>query len=116
MLDLEYARSYYPENDPVHGFDHILRVVQLAETLAQSEGADLEIVRAAALLHDSRIQVSEDGCDTKRRLDHHEVSAELAASILTEKGWSQDRIRAVQHCIRSHRFRDEQTTRSHGAF
>jgi uncharacterized protein len=110
MLDLEKVRSYYPENDPVHGFDHVLRVVQLAEMLAQSEGADLEIVRAAALLHDSRIQVSDDGRDANRRLDHHEVSAELAASFLKEKGWSQDRILAVQHCIRAHRFRDEQTT------
>jgi uncharacterized protein len=109
MFEWEKVRSFYPENDPVHGFDHVLRVVQLAEMLAQAEGANLEIVRAAALLHDSRIQVSDDSSDAERRLEHHEVSAELAASFLKGLGWSQNRILAVQHCIRAHRFRDEQT-------
>jgi len=52
MPTLAAARSWYPANDPVHGFDHILRVYHLAGRLARSEGADLEIVQAAALLHD----------------------------------------------------------------
>ena len=53
MPTIESARSWYPVNDPVHGFDHVLRVYHLAEQLALAEGADLEIVRAAALLHDA---------------------------------------------------------------
>lgn len=102
MLTLEFARRYYPSTDPVHGFDHIERVVALAERLAYSEGADLEIVRAAALLHD--IEGSHPAGD--ERGSHHVQSADLAGEILREQGWPDERIRAVQHCIRAHRYRD----------
>ncbi|NMC14675.1 MAG: HD domain-containing protein [Chloroflexi bacterium] len=51
MPTIEQARTWYP-NDPVHGFDHVLRVYHLAEHIAKIEGADIEIVRAAVLLHD----------------------------------------------------------------
>jgi uncharacterized protein len=102
MLTLETARAWYPASDPVHGFDHIQRVYQMAERLAQAEGADLEIVRAAALLHD--IEGSHPG--EAERGNHHHQSAEIAAEILRNEGWDEDRIAAVQHCIRAHRYRD----------
>lgn len=53
-LSIEQARDYYPGDDPVHGFDHVLRVLKTAERIGMEEGADLEILRAAALLHDSK--------------------------------------------------------------
>ena len=53
MIDLEQARQLYEGAEAVHDFDHVLRVLALAERLARDEGADLEIVRAAALLHDA---------------------------------------------------------------
>jgi len=46
MLDIETARSWYPATDPVHGFDHILRVYRMVERLAVEEDADLDIVRS----------------------------------------------------------------------
>ena len=42
-----------PTGDPVHDYDHVMRVYRMAERIAQAEGADMEIVRAAALLHDA---------------------------------------------------------------
>lgn len=102
MLTLESARKWYPASDPVHGFDHIERVYRMAERLALAEGADLEIVRAAALLHD--IEGSHPAGE--ERANHHHQSADLAAEILRAEGWSQERIAAVQHCIRAHRYRD----------
>ncbi|UCD41688.1 MAG: HD domain-containing protein [Chloroflexota bacterium] len=104
MPDIETARKWYPQVDPVHGFDHILRVYRMAEKIAIAEGADLEIVRAAALLHDAQGSQTEGG--EKGRHDHHHASSEFAEQVLHAEGWSSERIEAVQHCIRAHRFRD----------
>ncbi len=103
MLTLERAREWYPGRDPVHGFDHIQRVYRMAERLALAEGADLEVVRAAALLHD--IEGSYPA-EPGGRQNHHQQSADIAAEILQAEGWPAERITAVQHCIRAHRYRD----------
>jgi uncharacterized protein len=103
MLNLEQARKWYVNTDAVHDFSHIERVYRMAERLAKEEGADLEIVRAAALLHDA------DGTTpgSESRLEHHLRSAEIAGRVLSEEGWPAECITAVQHCIRAHRFRDD---------
>jgi len=101
MLTIEQAKKWYPEQDPVHGFEHIQRVYRLSETLARREGARWEIVRAAVLLHDVHIEGGE-------REDHHLSSAAFAEEILDEEGWSEEDIKAVVHCIRAHRFRDRE--------
>jgi uncharacterized protein len=103
MPTIEQARSWYSGNDPVHDFDHILRVYRTSEHLAQAEGADLEIVRAAALLHDAEGSSPDD---PTRRATHQHASADFAAQVLNAEGWPPERIAAVQHCIRAHRFRD----------
>ncbi len=103
MLTIEEARTWYQETDAVHNFDHIMRVYNMAERLAKAEGADLEIIRAAALLHDS--QGSDPGSESGR-LGHHQASAKFASEVLAEKGWEQEKIEAVQHCILAHRFRN----------
>ncbi|MEW5873434.1 MAG: HD domain-containing protein [Chloroflexota bacterium] len=103
MVDVHTARRWYPPDDPVHGFEHVLRVYRLAERLAQAEGADLEIVRAAALLHDAQ-GGSQAGVQGERE-NHQQASADFAARVLQAEGWPAERIAAVQHCIRAHRFR-----------
>lgn len=101
MITLEQARGWYQDADPIHDFDHILRVYRMAERLAKAEGADLEIVHAAALLHDA------DGTQpgSEERANHHLRSAIFAEKILKEEGWDPAKIAAVQHCIRAHRYR-----------
>jgi uncharacterized protein len=100
----EQAREWMPTGDPVHDYDHVMRVYRMAEHIAQAEGADMEIVRAAALLHDA--VGSAPGTDTpEQRHNHHGSSAEFAATILKQEDWPDERIRAVQHCILAHRFR-----------
>ena len=103
MLTLEKAREWYINTDAVHDFSHIERVYRMARRLAQAEGADLEIVSAAALLHDA--DGTTPGSDTRRQ--HHLRSADFAALILQQEGWPEERIKAVQHCIRAHRYRDD---------
>ncbi len=105
MPSIEQARLWYQDSDPVHDFEHVLRVYHMAEKLAIAEGADLEIIRAAALLHDS--VGSAPGGDGSERLEHHMASADFAGRILHQEGWAEERIQAVQHCIRAHRFRSK---------
>ncbi|MEN8241087.1 MAG: HD domain-containing protein [Chloroflexota bacterium] len=102
MPTIDQARRLYDNSNQVHDFDHVLRVYRLAEQIAGQEGADLEIVRAAALLHD--VDDSSSGGE-EARLEHHEASAAYAGRILKEEGWPDERIQAVQSCIRTHRFR-----------
>lgn len=102
-LSVEHARAFYDAGDPVHGFDHVLRVYLLAQRIGEIEGADLEIIRAAALLHDSR--GADPRGEANERESHHLLSAEFAEEVLRGLGWQAERIAAVQHCIRSHRFR-----------
>lgn len=101
MPTINEARAYYPEDDPVHGFSHVLRVYRLCEFIGEAEGADLTIVRAAALLHDV------DG-DVDVREQHHLAAANFAEKTLLSEGWEMDDIEAVLHCIRAHRFRNEE--------
>lgn len=112
MPTIEQARAWYSLTDPVHGFDHVARVYLLAEHLALAEGADVEVVRAAALLHDAQgdrqgFHDDEAPDEEIQRLKHHHNSAEFARQVLEAEGWTEARINDVQHCIRAHRFRDE---------
>ena len=100
MPTIEEAREFYLDDDPVHGFSHILRVYRLCERIGREENADLTIVRAAALLHDV------EG-DVDVREDHHLAAARFAEKTLMKEGWSEEAIKAVVHCIRAHRFRDD---------
>ena len=101
MPTIEQARLWYTDSDSVHDFEHVLRVYRMAGRIAESEGADLDIIRAAALLHDA--EGAAPGHES--RADHHHASAEFAAHILASEGWTPERVAAVQHCIRAHRYR-----------
>jgi len=98
MITLEGARRLYDGADAAHDFDHVLRVLALAERIAQAEGADVEIVRAAALLHDvARAETAGTGeC-------HAQAGAERAREVLC--GHPPGRVEAVAHAIAAHRFR-----------
>ncbi len=101
MPTIEEARAYYPDDDPVHGFSHVLRVYKLCEIIADAESANLKIVRAAAIFHDV------DG-DVDVREGHHLAAASFAEQTLREEGWERGEIEAVTHCIRTHRFRNHE--------
>jgi len=97
MLTIELARTLYPAADSAHDFDHVLRVVKLAEHIARCEGAQVDIVRAAALLHDVGL--------AEGRAGHEASSARRARAILREHGYDEEFIEAAAHAIESHRFR-----------
>ena len=61
----------------------------------------MEIVQAAALLHDA---VDPEVGETRQ--EHQHAAASFAGRVLAAEGWPAEKIETVQHCIRSHRFRD----------
>jgi uncharacterized protein len=98
MITIDEARSYYGDSDAVHDFDHVLRVLALAEHIGQAEGADMEIVRAAVLLHD----VGRARADAEE-IDHAVLGAAQAREILT--GRPPAKVEAVAHAVAAHRYR-----------
>jgi uncharacterized protein len=100
MITVEEASRFYLENDAAHDFDHVLRVLALAERIGQAEGADLEIVRAAALLHDVA-RADEEGSSTC----HAQAGAQRAREIL--QGHPPEKVEAVAQAIATHRFREK---------
>ncbi len=103
MPTFEQAEAWYAGADPVHDWSHVRRVTVLAERIATAENADAEIVRAAALLHDVPAPPTPGA-----RARHHLWAADFAADVLRAEGWPAERIAAVQHCIRAHRFRGDE--------
>jgi uncharacterized protein len=97
ILSIDDARRLYVAGGGGHDFDHVLRVLALAERIAAAEGADLAVVRTAALLHD--VAESED------RDAHHRLGAQRARELLA--GEPQAFVDAVAHCIEAHRFRHD---------
>lgn len=109
MITIEQARRLYDGAEAVHDFAHVLRVLALAERLAVSEGADREIVRTAALLHDiSRVDDSNFDNDfvlqVEAETDHAVLAARAARHIL--QGRDTAFVDAVAHAIEAHRFRN----------
>jgi len=102
LISVEEAAGYYSENDTAHGFDHVVRVWRLAMRIGKEEGADLEVLQAAALLHDvgRPAEQATGAC-------HAEVSAAMAREILGARGIPAARIDAVADAIARHRYRGD---------
>ncbi len=96
------AAAYFENSRGSHDWSHTERVYQLCVRIGEREGADLEILRIAALLHDIGRHEQDR---TKGQVCHAKVGARLAQSILEEVGLEPDKVERVIHCIRTHRFR-----------
>src|SRR6266700_4280613 len=102
MWLLELARQFMSDEgseDAAHDYDHILRVIALADKIQASEGGDLPTIWAAVALHDI-------GQERERRHggDHALIGATLAAELLKDTPFPQQYIPAVQQAIREHRM------------
>jgi len=110
MITVNFARTLYQDDDPIHGFDHVLRVLSLARRIGQAEGADMLVVETAVLLHDIQ-RAEEDQLAQDPNLeppDHALLAADAARQLLTqiEPPPAPEFIDAVAHAIAAHRFRN----------
>lgn len=87
----------YSAFDYEYRWKHTLRVVQYGKQIAKAEGADVEVVMAACLLHDiSKFDDEEYG------VDHGRVSARIARPFLETLGYSAEQLNNICFSIAVH--------------
>jgi uncharacterized protein len=100
----EFARDHFSEAKYSHDWEHTERVLRLCMHIGDKEGADLEILAIAALLHDIGRAMQDS---SKGSLCHAEQGASIASGILGRYSIPADKKENILHCIRSHRFRND---------
>ena len=93
-------RKIYEGRDPAHDLQHILRVYKNAELIGKREGADMEVLLAAVLLHDIVVYPKGSAKSSKSADD----SADMAEKILKGYGVSKEKIDRISYCIRTHSY------------
>jgi uncharacterized protein len=70
---------WYPWHSAEYRFNHIQNVVELGERIAEEEGADVDVVRVAALFHDiAKLEADQE--------EHAEEGARIARKYLETHG------------------------------
>jgi uncharacterized protein len=99
---LEKARALFDGAKGSHDWDHTLRVLRLCEHMGPEEGADMVVLRIAALLHDIGRSRQDEA---NGALCHAAEGAGMAEPLLENLDLDPGRKANVIHCIRTHRFR-----------
>ena len=90
-------------NDGAHDEQHIYRVLYAALDIASDYQIDIDVLIAAALLHD----IGREAQFKDPKLDHAVVGADMAYHFLKHHGWSENKAGHVRDCIRTHRYRND---------
>jgi uncharacterized protein len=98
------AESYHDGMGGCHGPDHTERVHKTVLHIGRMMDASLDILSAAALLHDIGRQFE---TEKQGGICHAEKGAELAKEILQKLEFSEAFIAEVIHCIGTHRYRGD---------
>jgi len=91
-----------------HNKAHVERVYNLAVRMGVDENADLDVIKAAALLHDIARAMEDEG----KIDDHAAEGAKIARGILEEVDFPRQKVDKAIHCIEAHRFRGGSEARS----
>jgi len=88
------------EEGTSHEFSHTERVLNNALMLSKGENVDLDIIKAASLLHDIA-RINEDSGEIK---SHSEEGAKRSEQILKELNFPEEKINQVMDCIFTHSY------------
>ncbi|WP_338324780.1 HD domain-containing protein [Pseudoalteromonas phenolica] len=89
-----------PIADAGHDLAHVQRVVTAAKLLAEKEQADLQVVVAAAWLHDC-VAVAKN---SPLRSQASKLAADKASEFLTSIDFASEKLSAVHHAIVAHSY------------
>jgi len=93
-----------------HSMDHIMRVYNLCLHFAENENINLDVLKASALLHD--IAKAKEYNDSTGNIDHAIIGAKMALPILQNLGFFEEKIKHIQDCIISHRYKTDNQPRT----
>ena len=98
----QMADPYHDDTGGCHGPDHTERVHKTALYIGRQMGARLDVLSAAALLHDigRKYETQKQG-----KICHAEKGAEIAREILARLDFTPSLIDEITHCIEAHRYR-----------
>ena len=97
-----FSKRCFSDSRGSHDWEHSRRVCNLCMHIGQAEGADMEVLKIAAYLHDVGRSHQDESRGT---ICHAEKGAEMTSELLDKYPISTEQKANVLHCIRSHRFR-----------
>ncbi len=97
-----FAKKCFFNSLGSHDWEHTQRVHNLCMHIGQVEGADLEVLKISAYLHDVGRSFQDE---SKGTICHAQKGAEIGAQLLDKYPISTEQKENILHCIRSHRFR-----------
>jgi len=99
----DIAQALFADAKFSHDWEHSERVYRLCMHIGATEGADLDVLAAAAFLHDIG-RIHQDRA--KGGICHAEKGADMAREILEEFPIADGKRNNIIHCILTHRYRN----------
>lgn len=96
------AQAFFSDARGSHDWEHTERVYALCMSIGREEGADLDVLRFAAVLHDVGRGFEDE---SKGRICHAKKGAAIAREVLLKHGVDDGKVDEIVHCIECHRFR-----------
>jgi putative nucleotidyltransferase with HDIG domain len=89
-----------PSFTMAYRWEHTLRVAQHGKRIAEAEGANVDLVIAACLLHD--IAYADPGNDGQGGIEHGRIGARISRPILQKIGYTEKETENICYAIAVH--------------
>ena len=97
---LKEIKAMYESADSAHDFSHIMRVYKSAQRIGKAEGADMQVLLYAALLHD----VGDESKLSGPSAESDALRLRIAEEFLNKKSLTENLRNKVLYAIDVHRF------------
>ncbi len=102
---MDAIRAMYVGADPAHDFSHIMRVFRNAKVIGEKEGADMQVLLLAALLHDAFAEPKNSNSpNSSESTDLRSTRRRLVDDLLEKNEFSAETREKVLYAVEVHRF------------